>query len=855
MEQLSIPLKGISTTSEYPDGDCLSVLNLRPKNGMLQPVTPRRVEKTNVRPNDKFYYVYMLVHKTADYENWIGIHQSGAYVFVYWDKLNGAAPTTIGSRLPGNFTSIHQIGNTLSVVTDQGVHYLVYKNGKYVFLGELPDLLPLHCAAEKEMREVQYYFVKEDYPAGTVTKHNLADALKASMNKQIEEMDNGNGYLFHDAFLVRYAYRLYDGSLTKHSSPLLVHYPLEWTKIYQLDYAVKNDEVTLDDGTFFVIRGSKLVLNYDFTKGMKNWEDIILSVDLFLSPVLGIVSTENMITDYQDIKETATVYPVKGITPSDVLKAGEMSVFYFGKSIPINTKGTNVLFPEKGGDEEAGMRNLVFQEQMADDDFSHHTLGALAAYTYNNRLHLANIRTVLFDGFHFLQFHWGNGAKANRVEYLDPMVEVYIRNGQLLERVCAYVPKNGSGQNSAYRLDFDGYFSYPDARAVKARIYGRKKDDGKVYMLKEMLLTPHKLLNLAYWINPNLNIINFDEAGTPIAAFPAKAEQAVIHESNKMKVSALNNPMSFPAIYTYEVGTGDILNLASNVMNVTDRNFGTYPLYVFTNRGIFMVQAGQEGVLYSSINPVSSNIVPVSPLISSTPYGIAFISRRGAYLINGNETTLLTPQLEQEPVSLGLPAGAADMVPSPFLKFLENLKTMVYNPHENELIFVHKEYDLNYVLNLEQQFVYLCDEKISSEVENSFPVLRVLSDAKIKDFSREGDPTARVSLLTRPLRLGTDEIKQTERFMLRGNFYKMQQPGTVPVLGCYAGLDGVNYSLIRGLKLTGAGKNRKDLDSGLLLRTTGRYFMTGMEAQMTGDSRIGQLEVRITKEYQNGKMR
>ena len=71
----TIPVNGISTTSAYADGDCLSLVNLRKKNGALKPVSPRQVERFL-----KGTYDALFVHQLPNtQDNWIAIRESKLY--------------------------------------------------------------------------------------------------------------------------------------------------------------------------------------------------------------------------------------------------------------------------------------------------------------------------------------------------------------------------------------------------------------------------------------------------------------------------------------------------------------------------------------------------------------------------------------------------------------------------------------------------------------------------------------------------------------------------------------------------------------------------------------------------------
>ena len=136
----------------------------------------------------------------------------------------------------------------------------------------------------------------------------------------------------------------------------------------------------------------------------------------------------------------------------------------------------------------------------------------------------------------------------------------------------------------------NAFISYPDPRAVKLSVLSTSID-GLVFTERLSIeLTPHPYLNIAYAINDELLplITNVNSTAYLPYGYSYRWEPKItINESNKLKVSEINNPFVFPNINTYQIGSGKILNESSIIMNVSDRNYGMYPVFVFTDNGVF----------------------------------------------------------------------------------------------------------------------------------------------------------------------------------------------------------------------------------------------------------------------------
>ncbi len=408
MARIQTPLKGITTTSVYEDGDCYSLVNLREKNGALKPVSPRKVMQTLSR-----HYERIFVHQNSGYENWIGIckesNAQGIYYSVYYDILD--EPKFISS-VSKEVTGIEQIGNTLSIVTEDRISYLLYKNEEYISLGALPSI-PLIRFGQNKTYTYRRNFKDEGYDFEQISTQNtefLKNSIKGMVFKFMEEIneqsytENGKtGLKLFDAHFVRWAFRLYDGTLTKHSPPILLMPEQNILALKKFDYKFGGDYLN-PEWSFVEVNGYTLSMDYDFSVDEK-WKDIIKSVDLFISSPLGLSNIENIRSDfYMPDNEQVEINLIKEITADLVETAKDCSLYYLVRSIDLESSSGKETFPSEKFT-ISKMDDLPHQETMSDDHFSQHTYGANLTYAYNNRLHLAGVNTTFLMDLRIVSFN------------------------------------------------------------------------------------------------------------------------------------------------------------------------------------------------------------------------------------------------------------------------------------------------------------------------------------------------------------------------------------------------------------------------------------------------------------------
>ena len=120
--------KGITTSPSdllSDDTELSASRDLIFRNGEMQPL---RHAKQFAQTNNRLLYI----HKGADYTNAITYDGSTLYCGTL---SNDSISEDKGSFSVGIVNDISSVGNTLVVATNNGLHYILFKEGKYIDLG------------------------------------------------------------------------------------------------------------------------------------------------------------------------------------------------------------------------------------------------------------------------------------------------------------------------------------------------------------------------------------------------------------------------------------------------------------------------------------------------------------------------------------------------------------------------------------------------------------------------------------------------------------------------------------------------------------------------------------------------
>ena len=101
---------------------------------------------------------------------------------------------------------------------------------------------------------------------------------------------------------------------------------------------------------------------------------------------------------------------------------------------------------------------------------------------------------------------------------------------------------------------------------------------------------------------------------------------------NKIYTSEVNNPFNFPVSGINTLGVGEILGIASATKALSQGQFGQFPLYAFTNEGIWALEVSNAGT-YSSKQVVTRDVCNNPAGITQIDGAIVFTTDRGVMIL------------------------------------------------------------------------------------------------------------------------------------------------------------------------------------------------------------------------------
>lgn len=793
-----------ATPSDYecPDGDLAGAYNLVPEDGALHPILP---------PQEKFaipdgYKLLFIHHPTANVNNYILYEipeDEGDPYVLYWITDNNHSPQEIGT-VPSPLYQLNAVGNTLLALTGSGIFYFLWKNNSYVVLGnKIPSpVLSFSLTNDIEYSD-QYYYVISDSAAqrrwkdyvenhtefSVEDKLEYNNALLGQLNKLMAEKVTAAGR-FNMPFFVRYAVRLYDGSLTMHSAPvLMLPYGM---RAYQFEIFTDGDHNPMQIGMRFMTGASKLQVAALGAFNLDNWSDIITSIDVFISSPIYTYNQSGEVKRY-----ISSFYSTKAITGT----ANNYTVNPLGiASMPVHSDDNqfssilNVDIPQFDNYNHAiedcqnfyllhafkpnelttartdieinneYLQSLVAREVMTDDYQSHDTIIPNYSFGFNNRINIANITRRYFKGFNpFSAFCFSNNGSTGSVE-------IYVE----IKSDAANVIVKSDAAALNYTAAGIVYFFYPDTNARKAWI----KIGATTYVVD---LKPHVGLNGAYFFK--LSGVS-DTDSTPVVT-----TNPTVHLSNKVYTSEVNNPFFFPLGMINTVGTGEIMGICTAAKPLSQGQFGQFPLYCFTTEGVWALETSSTGS-YIARQPITRDVCNNPDSITQLDDCVLFTSDRGIMLLSGSTCQCISDDINTEsPATLDNLPGLQQLLTSeqlsvpellPFSQFLNGCR-MIYDYTHQRIIVYNSGSNYAYVYSLKDHKWSTMPTSIDYGI-NSYPeALAVTDDGMLIDLSKDGNVTTGVKgiIITRPIKLEPDILKTWDTVIQRGYFHHLDTSRSV----------------------------------------------------------------------------
>lgn len=823
MQNFKLPLTGISRASSpyQSDGECAELVNFYPENGYLHPAAEER--PVYPMPAGR---TLIFVHRNQTFEHWLTY--DGACLYFEAAESNGTVTTQNSLVLQmAGVTKVESVGNTLIVRSDTQKCYVLYKEGRYKRLGEQPDMPEasfwVSMYMDRESEEIAMTVPNGQFSPADCDR--VTAQVMPVVAKEVEKF-YGEGYFIHPV-LLRYAFRLYDGEMIYQSQPFLL----------SASDTLRPVTVPRVDTQYLRkirVRTRCANLSYSFTGLNSDWSDIVRSIDFFVSPPLYTLDTEGKISSASE-----TELRLPGPTISQLRERTASTGNFFlvhSQLVPAGSSVTGTIDPK-----EKTLLNLASQEPLPDDYDSHCLIGGRQSLVYNARLHLADISKRLFRGFCPVQLQ----ASAGTMKSVSVSVLIKTDAG---DAEVVYSCDLGNGR---CRGDLLPYFFYPDARAY--RVFVTEATDNGIRKAT-FALKAHPRLNGAYYLTDNLLALAPGPASTHSHVHRPMNE--VESFPNRMYVSETNNPFSFPLKQIYSISSGRILGMASATAALSQGQFGQFPLYVFTDDGVWALETAESG--YRSQHPVTRDVCNNPTSILQLDNAVAFSTEKGLMLLAGAESSILSQALDNEVFDLraqlpgiasfidlpGQPSIGAAIDRMRFSDYLKRAQTG-YDYAHNRLVISHPERGYFYQYSLAEgmwskqlgRYDYLL---------NSYPELYASTGASIVRLSAPRRPEENPALVTaffvtRPFQLLPDVLKRIGQLAIHSGAGR-----AVTLL--YGSRDGRTWTLAAAADGFGGDAPRRTLR---MHGSPYRFFIVAHRALMQPAEPMGHLEVTAEPVYSN----
>lgn len=893
-----------SNTSDYEctDGQLAMSLGLIHEDGHLKPVFQPKDVGLTLSTGFSVRYI----HKTSSYTHYIIVGASGKLQYI--DKAAPGTSIAIDNNSSPKILNISSLGNTLCVSCGDGIYYYLWENTKYTKLGKkFPDLrlsFGLQCNIVKSDDFVVNFWGTDKNSNGTpipvIAKESvdeLTETILSRVNKLLSDEVNDSGR-FAMPFFVRYAYRLFDGSLTYQSAPILM-LPTNGVSpiVLSSDYIKTTGNVGTDRHKItcnlrVYAPSCKLdmrCVNYSgISTSLDKFKDIIKSVDIFVSTPIYSYDQNGKCTDFSltaddksfgifsldNLSDTVPTWPtglrntLKKYNKWNVIDAirtahadgcirkvvlpsksdgeiysgiAENSSFYFLKSIELSelsTYNTSENAVRKTIEMDKGyLKALVTKEALPDDYDSRCTLIAKKSFIYNSRLHLYGLKKILYGGY-FAQPYCNALFSPNysipvqddwRTPYVQVMSVSEIHNCPKLQKVFVYVNKDGKnikvqesindefiptefGSSSGRATTAIPFFYYPDANAYKA-VFLLKK--GQIDYVITLPLKAHSMLNGAFYFDSFAGQLY--EGMSPVQTTPT-VEQ--INLSNKIYVSEVDNPFMFPVTGIVSVGTGEVIGLGCAAKALSQGQFGQFPLYAFTNEGVWSLGVSSTGS-YMSVQPFSYDICNNPDSITPVDSSVVFTTERGIMLIQGSDCACISDTIYSEytdaiidklPNSnllyqnndVHLNTYTGNFSVKPFVDFVKNCQILYDYLHQRLIVFNNKStqssltnsaaaYNYAYVFSLKSKSWGMMISKLIGTIIDYPCSLAVTKDNRLVDFGDTNDATTVSGMfVTRPIKFDAPDILKEVHVVSQRGMFKREDVNTV----LYGSRDLYNWFLV-----------------------------------------------------------
>jgi len=696
---------------------------------------------------------------------------------------------------------------------------------------EIPELLLFIDEDVKTVDTLQSYYdggAELDNPENELLWDNVS---KGFFDRCLSKL-YGDA-MFVDRTLLRVAFRLFDGSVVEHSK---VYY-VESTKTKMPVSSVTTEDANVGDDSHnfrafkfsntdrslyrVAIKGFRVGMALKGFKDLSAWEDVISAIEVYATPsIMGHAASnksEYIGSRYEskanfrglrDIYSSEAYERYRTLTSEEIVDAVENADLFY-KIREFNLSGEEVWKAKSTAPSE-----MAVQDRLNNNEMPHVVLPYYGVSSYNRKMHLSGVNELLHLPYGVDRVSGPTNSTDENIKVVEAtqvstIVKIQTEDG-IRTVVDNFYDVPVAKREGA--VDISQYISYPDSRAKEMEVIVHLVTTGlsSEWYRTTIKLKAHNTLNLAYSIGPAYGVEALgtgiggntvmewkstdldsgvvwpvrDDGKFEVNSSYAKNDRMNVRK-NTLKVSAVDNPFFFPAVQTY-IFEGDVIGVASNTEAVSSGQFGQYPLYVFTNKGVWTMAVDASGRgAYTAAVPISREVC--SGAICPVSGGVVFTTEKAVMIISGSGMTDISAALDGEVMRMAKYSeklyaeilgrqGISKLNVVPIRDYLKNLgkNALAYNYKRGEVYLSVEawkptETRYSYVYNLSTQRWSIADF-VFTLTTNSYPELVVYDDDTQLSFDDVETEAKVVVAISRPIKLGTTGYKRLRQAALRGTF-------------------------------------------------------------------------------------
>jgi hypothetical protein len=302
--------------------------------------------------------------------------------------------------------------------------------------------------------------------------------------------------------------------------------------------------------------------------------------------------------------------------------------------------------------------------------------------------------------------------------------------------------------------------AYPDRRAVSYLLVIKNGADYETIFDQKLIQHPASNYSYTNLTNDGSDFTYTLEDGSLVSEPDDSLNLINEYSPNEVQASETNQPFNFSASTLYRIGNreNDIIQaFAVNSMDISQGQFGQYPLYVISNKSIWALeQSSDPNVVFGRIVPIDTMVGVTSPYATcNADRNVIIIDRNSIYSLAGHKL-----QRIDRPISFD----------DEYNSFIQNARVAYHEANDyEEVIFSNPSYPYSWYYNLRFNRWYKGTESFKIFIQKQPFIQAINTSNEVKNFEDKITNENTVwSLKTRPLNFGTPYIlKRINRSLLR----------------------------------------------------------------------------------------